>query len=62
MGNQKSAQTLKERYGLNYFSEIGKKGAEVFHKRYKIVPIGTSQYGIINRTDNSFVNYFGGMR
>jgi len=55
----KSSETLIKKYGKNYFSELGKKGAKVFYSRYYLKPIGTSKFGIFRRDNNQFVNYLG---
>lgn len=55
----KSTKTLIKRYGENYFSELGKKGAKAFYKKYYLMPIGTSRFGIFRRDNGQFVNCLG---
>lgn len=55
----KGVKTVKKKYGENYFSELGKKGAKKFYELYYLHPVGTSQFGIFKKFDNSFVNYLG---
>ena len=55
----KSARTLIERYGKDYFSRLGKKGAKVFYERYFLYPIELNKFGIFRKDNNQFVNYLG---
>jgi hypothetical protein len=49
------------RHGVDHFRRIGTKGARVFWKRYRFSPVGTSQFAIVRRDNNSIVAYLDGM-
>ncbi|MDD1711235.1 MAG: hypothetical protein LUQ37_10055, partial [Methanoregulaceae archaeon] len=38
-----------EVHGSSHMSEIGRRGAEVFHRRYRLEPKGTNDFYIVNR-------------
>jgi len=57
--NAKGVLTCKQKYGTNYFSQLGKKGARKFYQLYYLRPIELSKFGIFRKSDNSFVNYLG---
>ena len=56
----KRSETLKRLYGPDYFSCLGRKGAQTFWNRYYIKPAGTSRFAIFRKSDNRFVNWFAG--
>ncbi len=37
------------KYGSDHFRNIGKRGARVFWSRYKLEPVGQSDFAIVNR-------------
>ena len=43
------------KYGNGYMKLIGKKGAEVFYKKYYLKPYGTSYFGIYDRKTNQLI-------
>jgi hypothetical protein len=55
----KSAETLINRYGKDYFSKLGKKGSNKFYQIYYLVPCELNKFAIMRKSDNSFVNYLG---
>lgn len=57
--NQKAVATCKAKYGNNYFSELGKKGAKAFYSRYYLIPVQLNRFAIMKKSDNSFVAYLG---
>ena len=60
---RKGGQTTARRYGRNYMSEIGKRGAIAFWKLYKLSPIGLSDFAIVKRTTGEIIGYVnGGLR
>jgi len=38
-----------ERHGVSHMSEIGRKGATVFHQKYRLEPKGVCDFYIVNR-------------
>lgn len=54
-GSLGGTSTVK-RYGKAYMQSIGKKGADAFHKKYRLSPIGLANYAIVNRETNEIVN------
>lgn len=45
------------KYGREHMSEIGKRGAYIFHKRYSIQPVMQSGYAIVERETGKIVNF-----
>ena len=48
------------RYGSEHMSAIGKRGAAVFWKRYKLEPTGLSDFAIVNRQTGAIKNFLSG--
>lgn len=46
---QKGGKALVEKYGPDYMRKIGQRGAQTTHKKYKMVPCGTSKFIYIDR-------------
>ena len=44
-----------ERYGKAHMSEIGKLGYLATRNRYDLVPVGTSQWGLVRKSDGKLV-------
>jgi hypothetical protein len=44
------------RYGPAHFAELGRKGAAVFHKKYRLQPINTSDFAIVDRETGKIIN------
>ena len=57
---KKDVNSFLAKHGKDYFSKIGKIGAKSFWSKYYILPIENTKFGIFKKSDNSFVNYFGG--
>lgn len=57
---KKDIDKFKEKHGKDFFSKIGKKGAETFWSRYYILPVELTRFAIYRKDNNQFVNYFGG--
>jgi len=51
-------QTTFKRHGRAHMSEIGRKGYEATAAKYKLVPIGTSKWGFVDRQTNKIVVTF----
>lgn len=47
-----------KKYGNGYMSMIGKRGAEKFHQKYRILPYRTSQYAIVCKETKTAINFF----
>jgi hypothetical protein len=45
LGGKKTAA----KYGQSYMSELARRGAIAFHKKYKLVKDGNSDFAIVNR-------------
>jgi hypothetical protein len=50
-----------ERYGVQHFKRIGSKGAKVFHSRYKLTPVGISDFAVVNRLTGEVRAFISGM-
>jgi hypothetical protein len=48
------------RYGPEHMSAIGKRGAAVFWKRYKLEPAGLSDFAVVNRQTGVIKNFLSG--
>jgi len=58
-GRRGGKQTLA-RHGVEHFRVIGAKGAKVFHLRYVLVPVGLSQFAIVNRETGKVTAFLDG--
>jgi hypothetical protein len=59
---RKGGQTTAKRYGRQYMSQLGKRGAIAFWKLYKLSPIGLSNFAIVKRTNGEIIGYTNGGR
>lgn len=50
-------KTTAERYGREYFSRIGKLGAETTWTRYTLRPTGTRMFAMVNRETGKIVAF-----
>jgi hypothetical protein len=48
------------RYGVDHFRVIGRKGARVFHSRYRLDPVGLDDFAIVNRETNEVKAFLSG--
>lgn len=51
---------LRRKLGADYadhMRNIGKRGAKAFWSKYRLIPIGTSQFAIVCRVTGKFINY-----
>ena len=46
------------KHGADHMSAIGKRGAATFWKRYKMQPVGSSDFAIVKRNDDRVVIAF----
>ena len=46
------------KHGKEYMAAIGRRGAQTTQERYMTVPVGTSQYALVNRQTNKIVAIF----
>lgn len=44
------------KYGSAHMSQIGKRGAAVLWKRYRLVPIATSQFALVHKATGKVVS------
>lgn len=58
LGGRKTATT----HGSEYMRALGLKGATAFWKKYKLVPVSTNNFAIINRATEQVVGYTNGRR
>lgn len=49
------------RYGVEHMQKIGAKGAKVFHSRYRLTPVGTSQFAVVHRETGEVKSFLDGM-
>lgn len=49
------------KYGAAHMRTIGAQGAKVFHSRYRLTPVGTSQFAIVNRETNEVKAFLNGL-
>lgn len=42
-----------EKYGHNYMKELAKLGARAMWEKYRLEPVGTSDYALIERATNT---------
>lgn len=57
---QAGGRALFRARGPAHMAAIGKRGAAVFWRRYKLAPVGTSQFAIVRRADGAVVNFLDG--
>lgn len=48
------------RHGKDHMRAIGKRGAQIFHERYSLKPVGTSDFAIVKRDTGEFVRFLSG--
>jgi hypothetical protein len=46
---RKGGKSTVNKYGRRYMTELAKKGAAAFHAKYKLQPLGTSDFAIVDR-------------
>lgn len=46
---KKGGNSTVKNHGRKYMKELGRKGAAAFHAKYKLTPIGTSDFAIVDR-------------
>lgn len=46
---RKGGTSTAKKYGNEYMSELARKGAQAFHKKYKLVPINLNDFLIVSR-------------
>ncbi|NOH00622.1 MAG: hypothetical protein HND47_00930 [Chloroflexi bacterium] len=49
-----------KKHGVDHMRSIGVKGAHVFHSRYRLTPVGTSQFVIVHRETGEVKNFLDG--
>jgi hypothetical protein len=42
-------KSTARKYGRSYMADLARKGALAFHRKYKLVKIGTSDFSIVDR-------------
>jgi hypothetical protein len=50
-----------EKYGVEHFKKIGAIGAKVFHRRYRLTPVGLDNFAIVNRETNEVKAFLNGV-
>ena len=56
-GRKGGLATVKK-HGKNHMAAIGRRGAETTQEQYMTVPVGTSQYALVNRQMKKIVAIF----
>jgi len=59
-GRRGGMRTL-EKYGADHFRRIGAIGAKVFHRRYRLTPVGLDNFAIVNRETNEVKAFLNGV-
>jgi hypothetical protein len=49
------------RHGKEYMREIGKKGAKVFHLRYRLEPVNLNDFAVVHRETGEIKAYLSGL-
>lgn len=49
------------KYGPDYMKEIGRRGAKVFHARYRLTPAGVNDFAIVNRETGEVKAFLNGL-
>lgn len=57
---RRGGETTLKKYGVDHFRQIGKKGAMVFHSRYKLEPVNMSNFAIVNRVTGEVKAFLNG--
>lgn len=50
-----------KKYGREYYSALGRKGAEVFHSRYELLKYGIGDWLVVRRSDGQAVARISGL-
>ena len=53
--NRAGGLAVKKKYGVKHFKKIGSLGAQSFHRKYKLVPFGLSDFTITDRINGDQV-------
>ena len=59
-GRRGGMRTL-EKHGVDHFKKIGAIGARVFHRRYRLAPVGLDNFAIVNRETNEVKAFLNGL-
>jgi hypothetical protein len=49
------------KHGVAHFKKIGAIGAKVFHRRYRLTPVGLDNFAIVNRETNEVKAFLNGV-
>lgn len=58
-GRKGGLATFKK-YGRDHMREVGRLGAMAFWDKYRVTPLGTSDFAIYNKSTGEFVNTMNG--
>ena len=58
---RRGGRSTLTKYGVDHFREIGKRGASVFHKRYRLEPVNISNFAIVNRETGEVKAFLNGV-
>ena len=53
-------ETTYLRHGSEHMREIGKRGAQAMHKKYRISPVRLNDYALVNRETGKIVAFLNG--
>lgn len=56
MGKQGGIALVKKR-GKDYMRGLGRRGARAFWSKYRMMPVGTSSFAIVDRETDKIVAY-----
>lgn len=55
MNGSKGGKAVYAKYGSEYMSDLGKKGAKAFYNRYYWSPAGTSGWALVRKSNDKIV-------
>jgi len=57
---RKGGKATVRKYGPEHMREIGREGARVFHKRYRLQPVRMNDFAIVRRSDDELIGFISG--
>lgn len=57
---RRGGQQTFAKYGRDHMIMIAKRGAEMFHKLYKLEPVGMTQFAVVHRETGETISFLSG--